>query len=129
MNLTDYKTKGLDDGVWLEFDGAQFLVASSKSNRFTTAIARRTRKLNQTELRRRPEILLKLSHAVMAEECLLDWKGVTVGDEPFPCTPENKAALMDLPDFRDWLATACGDLDNYREEALAADAAALKSGD
>lgn len=128
MNLSNYQSQGLETGVWLEFDGAQFLVASIKGTAFSTAVARRSRKLNPAEMKKKPELFLQLQTEVIADKILLDWKGVEDNGEPVPCTRENKLRVLALPEFREWLETASSDMENFRQEATAEDAEALKSG-
>lgn len=122
-------TPAAHTGVWVEFMGARFKVASSKTPAFYAALTRRLRKIPQAAQKANPELMLEVTRKAQAETVLLDWEGVTDGPEntPVPCTLENKMALLEAPDFRDWLNEVAADNETFKAEATAADAEALKS--
>lgn len=129
MEITKYEVNKttLEEGTWLTFDKASFLLASSRGKRFQNFIARKSRKLGKAEIAANPGIFIEITNEALAEVVLLDWKNVTSGGTAVPCTPENKRALIGLPEFRDWLTEASADMDNFRAEAIAQDAEDLKS--
>ncbi len=129
MNIASMKTdEARAKGVWLPYDGAEFLVAYAESTAYKRAVNKARLKRSPAEIRRKPELLEQIAAEAMAEAVLLDWRGVKNGEEDFPCTPANKLTLLAIPEFRDWLATQCNDANNFKSEAIASDAADLKSG-
>lgn len=115
-------------GVWIPYCGAEFLIASQDSDRYDKTLVRNSRKQNAAELRRKPELMQAVVIETMAETILLDWRGVEDDGKPLPCTPENKRKLLAIRELRDWISGQSAEVENFRKEALAADAEDLKSG-
>lgn len=116
-------------GVWKAYDGASFLIASSSSQVYKAKAGKAYKRLNNREAQQDPGIMLKAATEITADCVLLDWKGVDDDGQPFPCTRENRIALLtNAPDFAAWVAEQAADIANFQAEALAEDARALKSG-
>jgi hypothetical protein len=130
MNLQDYKTDDgkVKEGVWLEYDGAKFLIASSGTPKYTRALQRAFKGVPQHKVRDNPELANKATISAIADTVLLDWQGVKSGETPVPVTRENKLALLAIVPIREWVALESQNLANFRAEALAEDAEELKSG-
>ncbi len=129
MNLKDFTpAKDLEEkGVWLPFADAEFLVASSNSDRFTKALRKRFNMMPAPH-RDMPKYTDPVTIEEMSKHLLLGWKGeVKNGDTDLPFTPENSLLLCQNKAFRDWLTIETNRLSNYQEENEAADLAALKS--
>lgn len=133
MDITNYQTSAEkeESGVWLKFDGAEFLVLSSKSPAYQRKQLRAMRKLNPKEATRKPEMVKAAVTDLLFDECLKGWKGVNKTEEngtktALPFNAENIATLKKFPDFVDWLTDAAADVSNFTERD-AADLAALKS--
>ncbi len=138
MDITKIKT---DDekaqGTWIkspwgddEESPAEFLLAyTGTSKAYKRAIVRGTRKHSQQELKQRPELAEGITREAIADGILLDWRGVREGDKALPCTRENKLKVLGIPEVQDWVWTQANEAANFRAEALAEDADALKSGD
>ncbi len=120
-----------EDGAWIDYDkdeGARFKLRSTKSKIYQQAAARAGRGLDQRQMNKNPERWLEHTIILHAECVILDWEGID-WDGPFPCTPENKLKLLqEIPDLREWIFKEAMDLANFQAEAVAEDAAALKSG-
>lgn len=132
MNIIDFK---IDDekakGVWITFDaeeGVEFLLAYGNGKAFASASARIGKKYPAHRIQADESLLHKMTTEVIAEAVVLDWKGLEDNGKPFPCTPENKAKLLQIDTFREWIAAQSRDLRNYQAGATAEDAATLKSG-
>lgn len=117
-----------DAGVWLPYMGAEWRIASQDTERYERTLLRHTRKQNSAELRRKPEIMQGLVIDTMAETILLDWKGVEENGTPLPCTLANKKKILAIREIREWIGSQSAEVENFRKEAIAADAEDLKSG-
>lgn len=116
-------------GIWLDYDGARFLIASSKSREFKTNSLRKVRSKNQNVLQAAPETFGDIQLEVMADKVLLDWEGVNDGEQDVPYSKENALMLLKTaPDFAEWVSDESAKVANFRAEGVAADAAAVKSG-
>lgn len=116
------------EGVWLPYSGAEFKIASQDTSRYDTAMMKNSRKQNAAELRRKPEIMQEVIITTIAETILLDWKGVEENGTPLPCTLANKKKILGIRELREWISAQSAEVENFRKEAIAADAEDLKSG-
>lgn len=130
MDLKDHKTDKTKSaaGVWLTYDGAQFKLAATGTPEYTRAMAKAARKHPTHKVRKDAALAANIAREALADAVVLDWKGVTDQGKEVPCTRENKLALLDIEAFREWVSTEAQDVANFQAEALAEDAAAVKSG-
>ena len=108
----------LTAGVWVEFEGSEFLVTHMSNVAFQRAYMRQQaphrQKIDKGTLD--PAIMRKLMTSAMAEALILDWKRVidSSGSEvPFSKEACQKA-LNSNEDLRDFLSEFSMNLDNYR---------------
>lgn len=128
MNIKTHElTEAALNGTWKEYDGARFFITCSKTPAFQRAITKRVRKHGQQAFKRDLDLMVDITKEAMAETVLKGWEGVNVDGVEFPATAENKLAMMELPEFREWLTETAGELENFKAEAVAADVDALKS--
>lgn len=129
MNISDFKVAtDKKDGVWLQFEDAEFLVAYAHRPEFNRVTARIAKKFPAYKLKADPALYQQMTIEIIAECILLDWKNVNDGGVPLPCTLENKLKLLAIEPFREWISNESRELANFREEALAEDAGHAKSG-
>lgn len=115
-------------GVWLSYDKAEFLIASSKTANHLAAAAGKVRLHSQSELKAKPQLYNEITVEVMAEKVLLDWRGVNDGTNELPYSKANALDLLNnAPDFKEWVSEEAAKIENFRAEAVAEDAAAVKS--
>ncbi len=130
MNIEDHTIKQdlASQGVWLEYDGGKFLIASSGSEEFKRRAAKAYRNLQQGQ-RKNPDLVQKIATELTADCVLLNWEGVHSNGKALPCTREAKLALLrNAPDFSAWVSEQAAEIANFQKEALAEDATDLKSG-
>lgn len=132
MNIENFK---IDEekakGVWVTFDeqdGVAFLLAYGNGKAFAASSAKIGKKYPAHRIQADETLLHKMTTEVIADCVVLDWKGLDDDGKPFPCTPENKARLLQIDIFREWIAAQSRDLRNFQAGATAEDAATLKSG-
>lgn len=118
-----------ETGVWVDYEDASFLICSTDSKRYRRAVTRIAKKRNPASLRKDPEAMHEVTVESLAEGILIDWKNVKDGETNMPATLENKIRVCGIESIRTFLATEAQDLNNFQREALAEDAADLKSGD
>jgi hypothetical protein len=111
----DHKTT--DQGVWEEFQGAEFLIAHTSSIRFQRALSR-----GQQPVRKKiengtldPAENKKIICRAMAEGLLLDWRKTPdfTGDLPAYTPDLGFNALMKQPQFRDFVSDFSMQLVNF----------------
>lgn len=113
----DKENNQFEDGVWMPFDGSEFLIAHSSSVKFQRALAR----LQQPHRKRieagtmDPEESKRIVCQAMAEGVLLNWRNViSSAGEP---VDYNKArgteALLKDPSFRDFVSEVSMAATNY----------------
>lgn len=128
MDLTTFRTDpSKQDGTWIEYGDARFLIASAHSPAYKKALRNRVAKIPAHLLKSQPQLAEKAAADVMATHVLLDWQGVTEDGKPLDPTPENRRKALDIPAFSDWVAEQAMNLANFQAEGEADDAAALKS--
>ncbi len=129
MNIAQHRINNerAKSGTWIKFDeDGEFLIASTNSREFRNFTAVEVRKAGVKI--KKAGAYEEITTRALAECCILDWKGLDDNKKPFPCTPENKMKLLkDCPEIRAWVAEQAGEIANFQAEALAEDAADLKS--
>jgi hypothetical protein len=132
MELKSYKTDEAmkKEGVWVPWDGSEFLIRSTDSAGYRRAVSAAAKKRNPAKVRKDIETQTELGIEAVALGILLDWRGVTDGGEPVECTKEAKlAVLKQVPDLRDFLTTEASDMANFQAEGVVADAESFHEGD
>jgi hypothetical protein len=118
--IIDEQNNRGEEGVWQEYEGSKFLLASSGSLKFLRVMARlqkpHRRKIDRGQLE--PELQQKMLIDAMAEAVVLDWQGVqnkAKEDVPFSVAGA-KAALTADPSFREFVMEFSSDLANFKAE-------------
>ena len=118
--------KAETEGLWAEFSGGQFKIASSSSSSYQKRVAKiylpHRRKIEKGTLD--PEIGKDLMARALAGNILTDWKGVHTQDGEvlkFSVEAANNA-LANNEDLRDFVLEYASDIGNYREEFKASTA-------
>lgn len=118
-------------GTWIKFDGegCEFKLASVTRKEFQIALekARRDSGVPAFRLGKDSVAQMAIYGDALAEACVIDWKNVEDETGPLQCTPANKKKLLAVPLLREWINSQCSEITNFQEEAVAADAEALKS--
>lgn len=120
------KSKELE-GVWEDFMGASFKVASSQSSEYKKELLRLSKKQNASQKGKKEDIDIEknvdLICEAMANTLLLDWKGVGRIDEETgeivetPYSKENaKQALKDHYELREWVDAFASENENFKRE-------------
>lgn len=128
MDLSRFKTDTAleDEGVWTTIDAAtdaEIRIARIGNRRYRETMARRLKPYRRA-LRAGTldeSVTERITAEVLAETVLLDWRGLTVGDEPLPYSRDKARDLLLDPafrDFRDLVVELAGELDLYRERDL-----------
>lgn len=109
------------DGVWKEFQGARFKIASSQNMNYKKAILRLAKKQpNKKEVD--VENNIELLCEAMAEGLLLDWEGVGYINEKGEVEETKyskdaaKRALIDHYELREFVSESSDDLEDYKRE-------------
>ncbi len=122
----------IEQGVWLDYDGSEFLVASSRSHRYRRAVERAHRRYEST-IRRKAlssDESDRIMHAIHAETILLDWRGVTEDGKPVAYSKEACMRLLaSVPEFYDWLVEVAANVEVFRDADTEATDAADDSGE
>ena len=112
----DQENTAVDEGVWKEFRGSEFLIAHISSIPFQRALARHQqphlKKLAEGKLD--PDVNRRLVAKAMSEALLLDLRK-TKNNTPYTKEAGYKA-LMSQIDFRDFVSSVAQDLSNYIKE-------------
>ncbi len=117
-----------EEGKWVEYKDARFLIISSKAKAFTSYLNRKSRTVSKHKFDADPDLSLEMTKDAYANIIIKNWENVTTdGTTPFPYSKANARKLMELPDFRDWLTIEAGQLSTFRDDALEADTEEIKS--
>lgn len=115
------------EGIWKEWEGAEFKIAAITSKGYTKAQKAAVRRLTRRQMND-AEHMLNVSIELAARHLLLDWKGVTKGGVEFPSNYENHLETLKMsPEFRDWVTSEATDIANFQAEGEREDVQALKS--
>lgn len=132
MDIGQFKADAslIESGVWIKGpEGSEFLIRSADSKAYRRALAKLARNEQSAKLRKKPELQLQLTIQAMAQEILIDWRGIEDQGKPLPCTLENKVLLLGVTELRSLISEEAQDIANFRKEGQAADAADIKSSD
>lgn len=128
MDLNTFKADAAkQDGTWIDYGDARFLIASAHAPSYKKALRKRVAKIPAHLLKAQPELAEKAAADVMATHVLLDWENVTDNGKPVEPTAEARRAVLEIPAFADWVAEQSMNLANFQTEGEAEDVAALKS--
>ena len=112
--------KAESEGLWFEFSGSKFKIASSASATYQKRLAKlyapHRKKIEQGKLD--PETGQELIATALSGNILTDWKDVqTVNGKTVKFTVElAKEALIANGDLRDFVMDCANDISNYRSE-------------
>lgn len=118
----DNSTKKQVDGVWTQFGGSKFKIASTTSTKFQRVLNRLQapyrKKIEKGTLD--PKISKEILCQAMAEGLLVDWDQVVDGENnPVPFDAEVAfKALMNNDDLKEYLTEYAADLENFRTEEV-----------
>lgn len=122
-------TATLETEIWIEGpEGSRFKIRSAESTLYRSRLAALARKENPHKLRKDPEAQKQVTSRAMAETILVDFEGIKQDGKLLECNDATKALLMGIPEIRELISTESQDLANFRREAMAVDAAEIKSG-
>ncbi len=111
MNLNDLKNN--DRLYWVDFNATvsvQLRHVTKERLRQLMKQATTTRFVNHKPSE---EFDSTLGDVLLGKEAIKDWRGVSFGDDPAPCTPENiEIAMKGHNTFSDFINQVCGDIDN-----------------
>jgi hypothetical protein len=125
MNLNSFKTSATaeQEGVWVEFDGARFLIARLNNSKHAAGFAQLLRPFRGAKIPEDKQRELMIES--MADHILLGWEGVTNDGKPFPYTRENAVIALKIPDFADQITVFARDMELFRAQETAAAVEAL----
>jgi hypothetical protein len=115
-----------ENGIWMKFEDADFLIASAHSRRYREALAAQVRKIPQHAR----QAIGKMDEATinaMAKGVLLDFRGIEENGKALENTEANRVKILTIPQIRDWIADQAQTLANFQQEALAGDIQDMKS--
>lgn len=124
-----YSREKMESGVWLKYEGSEFLIRSANSHFYLAALDdeqsdadRGTGKLARGMKLSAFEYDSQISaHRLMmaaARGLLADWEGVkdADGDDVEPSLENRYRALIDNPAFRVWLTAQANIMDNFQSD-------------
>lgn len=115
-----------ENGIWMPYEDAEFRIASAHSRRYREALAAQIRKVPQHARQSLPA-MDKATIEAMATGVLLDFRGVKNNGVDLENTRENRIAILQIPQMREWIADQAQALANFQEEGLRADLEDMKS--
>lgn len=109
-----------DEGVWVDVsDGGRLKIARA-GNKKAMAYSKQVAKPHMAQItfgKLSDEVATQLACEVMAECILLDWSGVSDGDNDLPYTKENALKMLtEYPDFRDLVSMIANDRKTFQRE-------------
>jgi len=121
FNASTINDQGKDNGVWTDFGGGEFLIASTNSMAFQREFSRLqqpfAKKIDKGTLD--PKIQTEILCKAMAHGLLLDWKNVGDGKNIIEYSFENAVrVLIANPDLREFIQDFSMNLENYRKEEM-----------
>jgi len=116
-----------EEGIWVEFEDARFLIRSTHSKAYRKAIQKAAKGKSNHRLTRDLDVAENFGIEAMADGLLLDWENVTENGTPLECTRENRVRMLKLaPPIREFLAAQAQDYANFEMEAEEDDAATFR---
>jgi hypothetical protein len=126
MDIATFKAP-LENTAWIDGpDGSRFHIRSTESDQYRQRLLALGRK-HQHRLKRDTKLQQEVTIQAMADTILLDWEGITDNGTPVACTLETRLQILAIPEIRDLVASEAQDLANFRREAVAKEAAEIKS--
>lgn len=122
FNIDSANKAGFDQGVWQDFMGSKFLVASTSNISYQRLLTRlqqpHRRKIDKGTLD--PSIMKELLCKGLSEGILLDWKDVIdkSGKSVEYSTKTAYKVLMGNEDLRDFIIDVGANYDNFKIEAV-----------
>jgi hypothetical protein len=121
MFNVDQNTVDLEnEGVWTDYKGSKFLIASSGSTKFQRLFTRLQMPYRKDIDKRRldPETQLDIMCKAMSKAMLLDWKDVVDNSgNPVPFDKDVAyKALKGNSDFREFVSNFATEIENYVQE-------------
>lgn len=120
--IDSINTDGQENGVWAEFKGSRFLIASLSNLNYQRELAR----LQQPHRRNiekgtvDPVVLRDILCGALARGILKDWENVVDSSgRMVPFSVDTAARVLAYnEDLRDFVVEFAGNVDNYRAEAV-----------
>lgn len=119
MFIFDEKLASIDQGVWVKYEGSEFLVAHSSNLKFQRALARlqspHRRKIDKGVMD--PGEMKNILCRAIAEAILMDWKNVKSksGDVVAYDVEKGFQALRNSDEFRDFIQEFSTEIANFKE--------------
>ncbi|AAX84860.1 hypothetical protein [Xanthomonas phage Xp15] len=119
FEISEQPNEKLEEGVWAEYQGGQFLIAYAggvKFQRRMTALRKPFRRQEERGDQIDPAVLRKITCQAISEVILLDWKEVASKGEPVPYSREMAfKALVNDERFRNFVMEHSMELQNFEE--------------
>jgi len=119
FDLDGVNNDGTNNGVWVEFNGGEFLIAHTSSLKFQREFS----KLQQPHIKKiergtlDPKITTDILCKAMARALLLDWKNVGSNDAPVEYTQDLAyKVLVSNPELREFVQDTSLNIDNFKRE-------------
>lgn len=112
-----------------EGDDVAFLIASNSSARYRQVLRDLIREAGQRRVARDAELSDKVVKQAMARAILLGWEGeLSYGGKKLdPKKVEDRERVLEVKPILEFVAEECSDLNNFKAEAEAEEAEAVKS--
>lgn len=107
-------------GVWVDYDETtKFRIGSLSSRRYKQAYQDALEEIKRKSRRVTSEQGEQIQIEVFSQAVVLEWEGVRMKDQPYPCTPENvKYVLTNCPQVREFVVAAAGNYENFKAEQV-----------
>ena len=120
FNIDAVDTDAQVNGIWEEYEGSEFLIASTANTRYQKRLAT-LRKPFAKQISRDtadPEDLNRIFCKAISERILLDWKNVLDGNgKEVGYSPEIAQKALETDDvFANWVLEIAGNQDFYERE-------------
>lgn len=117
-----------NNGVWLNYDDARFLIGASGRPAYTRALQRHATKFPQRKLARDTEVQETVALETMADAVLLDFTGIEFDGKALDGKSRtDRLRVLAIRPLRDWIAAEAANLENFQRAEAAAEVDALKS--
>lgn len=126
LQVYNFDADACENGRWFPFRGGKVLVARNNSKRHKQAIMRHRAPIQAVIDARVPlseAQIEEITTKAMADAILLGWDGFTIGGKAVEYSPAEALRLLtEYPMFREEIAAISYAEDNFRREAVEADA-------